>query len=168
MGESAGGHLAALVGLAGEHERFVSRDCEFSDVSSKVKAVVGVYGVYDLAAQWLHDQPARAGDHITGPFLGTSLLDDRFIYFEASPLSYVVRSADAPAFLVVWGTSDDVVDHATQSVPFFEALKQAGAYVRSIAVPGAPHYWMSEPLDEPGSYAGFVAPRLLRFLQAKL
>jgi hypothetical protein len=32
----------------------------------------------------------------------------------------------------------------------------------------AGHFWVSEPLDEPGSFPGFVAPRILRFLQEKL
>jgi hypothetical protein len=27
---------------------------------------------------------------------------------------------------------------------------------------------MNDPIDEPGSYAGFVAPRLLRFLAERL
>ena len=33
---------------------------------------------------------------------------------------------------------------------------------------GAGHYWVSDPLDEPGSFTGFFAPRLLRFLAEKL
>jgi len=35
-------------------------------------------------------------------------------------------------------------------------------------VPGAPHYWMSDPIEEPGSLTGFLAPRLLRFLAERL
>jgi hypothetical protein len=48
------------------------------------------------------------------------------------------------------------------------ALKQAGFFVRTCLLQGAPHYWMNEPIDEPGSYAGFFAPRLVRFLAEKL
>ena len=55
MGDSAGGHLAALVGLT---ER------------PQVQAVVGIFGVYDLAAQWQHDLVARPGDNISQGFLG--------------------------------------------------------------------------------------------------
>jgi len=40
--------------------------------------------------------------------------------------------------------------------------------VRATIVPGAPHYWMNDPIDEPGSLTGFVAPRLLRFLVERL
>ena len=48
------------------------------------------------------------------------------------------------------------------------ALKQAGFFVRTVIVPGAPHFWMWDPIDEPTSYTGFLAPRLLRFLQNQL
>src|SRR5262249_8812979 len=87
---------------------------------------------------------------------------------EASPLSYVSARANATAFLIVWGTDDDVVDPKEQSGAFLEALKQAGHYVRPVVLPGAPHFWIGDPLDEPGSQSAFLAPRLLRFLQARL
>jgi hypothetical protein len=51
---------------------------------------------------------------------------------------------------------------------FVTALKQAGFFVRTVIVPGAPHFWMRDPIDEPTSYTGFLAPRLVRFLQARL
>ena len=72
------------------------------------------------------------------------------------------------AVLLAWGSEDDIVDPRTQSVVMLEALKQAKHYVRTVIIPGAPHFWVSEPLDEPGSYNGFFAPRLLRFLQEQL
>ena len=155
MGDSSGGHLASLVALAG-------------DVSTKVKVAVCVYGVYDLAAQWRHDQLARPRDHIVENFLGTSLIDDRRIYFDASPLSYVSAKNNATAFLLAWGTADDVVDYREQGEAFLEALKQAGHYARTAVLPGAPHFWIGDPLDEAGSHSAFLAARLLRFLQAKL
>ncbi len=61
-----------------------------------------------------------------------------------------------------------MVDHKEQSEAFLEALKQAGHYVRSVVVAGAPHFWIGDPLDEAGSHSGFFAHRLLRFLQARL
>src|SRR5471030_316882 len=62
MGDSAGSHLAALVGLT---ER------------PQVKAVVGIVGVYDLVAQWHHDLPIRPEDSITKGFLGVNLPENR-------------------------------------------------------------------------------------------
>lgn len=153
MGDSSGAHLAALVALTAQQP---------------VKAVIGVYGVYDLAAQWRHDQLSRPRDHIVERFLGASLIDDRRPYFDASPISYVSAKNNSTAFLVAWGTADDVVDHHTQSVAFLEALKQAGHYARPAVLEGAPHFWIGDPLDEPGSHSAFLAHRVLRFLQAKV
>ena len=153
LGDSSGAHLVSLVALT---------------APQPVKAVVGVYGVYDLAAQWRHDQLSRPRDHIVERFLGASLIDDRRIYFDASPISYVSAKNNSTAFLVAWGTADDVVDCRTQSEAFLEALKQAGHYARPCPLEGAPHFWIGDPLDEPGSQSAFFANRLLRFLQAKV
>jgi acetyl esterase/lipase len=170
IGDSSGGQLASLVALAGEHPLF--KDGNSSDphgsVCTQVEVAVSIYGVHDLARQYRHDLLARPRDQIVEKFLGVSLLDDRRPYFDASPLSYVSASRSATAFLLAWGTGDDIVDHRDQGEPFLEALKQAGHYVRSVVLPGAPHFWIGDPIDEPGSYTGFFAPRLLRFLQTKL
>jgi acetyl esterase/lipase len=170
IGDSAGGHLAALVALAGDAPSFrESQEArEFSDISTRVKVAAPVYGIYDLAQHWRNDQLTRPHEQPVERFLGRSLIEDRHIYFDASPLSYVTRRQQAPDFLLVWGTEDDIVDPRTQSLPFLEALKQSGFYVRTVVVPGAPHFWISDPLEEPGSYSAFLAPRLLRFLQARL
>jgi len=170
MGDSSGGHLAALVALAGEHALF--REGNAADphgrVSTAVKACVPIYAVLDLARQWRHDQLTRFDDHIVQQFLGASLVEDRRAYFDASPISYVSNKNNATAFLVAWGTADDIVDHEEQSEAFVEALKQARYFVRTAVVPDAPHFWIGDPLDEAGSHSGFFAPRLLRFLQARL
>src|SRR3989441_5339506 len=170
MGDSSGGQLASLVALAGEHPLFKdgNRNDPHGSLSTQVKAAVSVYGVHDLARQWRHDQVSRPRDQIVEKFLGASLLDDRRIYFDASPLSYVSAKNNGTAFLLAWGTEDDVVDHKEQGEAFLEALKQAGHYVRSVVLAGAPHFWIGDPIDEPGSHSGFFAPRLLRFLQARL
>ncbi len=169
-GDSAGGHLASLVALAGDSERFAGahREDAHANVSTRVKAVVSVYGVYDLAAQWNHDLSTRPRDSIVAKFLGKQLYEDRQLYFEASPLSHVTVRANAPAFYLAWGTEDDIVDQPTQAIPFRDALKQAGYYVRTAIIPGAPHFWSSDPIEEPNSYSGIAAPRVLRFLEEKL
>jgi len=66
------------------------------------------------------------------------------------------------------GLAADLVDRKVQTDPFQLALKQAGFFVRTCIVQGAPHYWMNDPIEEPGSHSGFLAPRLVRFLQEKL
>jgi acetyl esterase/lipase len=52
IGDSAGAHLAALVALTGDTPPFSAAypSDPYAGVSTKVKVVVGVYGVYDLLA----------------------------------------------------------------------------------------------------------------------
>ncbi|HKT20211.1 MAG TPA: alpha/beta hydrolase [Stellaceae bacterium] len=170
MGDSAGAQLSALVALAGDAPLFAGayRDDEFAKESTRVKAVAGLYGVYDLAAQWQHDLVARPRDPITEKFLGAAPIDNRRLYFDASPLSYVTRDNNQTAFLIAYGTEDDVVDVATQSTVFVTALKQSGTFVRTSIVQGAPHFWGGDPIEEQGSFSGFFAPRLMRFLADRL
>lgn len=170
IGNSAGAHIAALVALAGDASVFAGayRDDQFSAQSARVKAMIGFYGVYDMAAQWQHDLVARPRDQITEKFLGSAPIDNRRLYFEASPASYVTRDNNQTAFLIAYGTEDDVVDIGSQSVAFVTALKQSGFFVRTSIAQGAPHFWGTEPLEEPGSFSGFFAPRLMRFLAERL
>lgn len=170
IGDSSGGHLAALAALGGKEKPFHGAypSDPFSDVSTAAKAVITVYGVFDMAEQWSHDQLARPLDQITQNYLGVAPMDNRRIYFESSPISYAEQSRRGPAFLVIYGTADDVVDYRTQSVPFIQALKQARFSVQPVVVEGAPHLWIWDPLHEQESFTHFLAPRLLWFLKARL
>jgi acetyl esterase/lipase len=164
IGDSAGAHLSALVALASEEPLFASGLAP----ADRVKAVIGFYGVYDMLAQWEHDQMTRPRDQITEKFLGGPPMISRKLFFEASPLSYVTVDKNSTRFLLIYGREDDIVDPATQSEKFLTALKQAGYFARTIVVPGAGHFWASEPMDEPGSFSAYTAPKLLRFLQTAL
>src|SRR6185503_20180014 len=99
-------------------------------------AVVSFYGVYDLVQQWNHDIAVRPRDSIVEKFLGKSPIDDRRIYFDASPISYATARQGGPSFLLIWGTDDDIVDHPQQAIPFRDALKQAQFFTRTLVVPG--------------------------------
>ena len=172
-GASAGAHLASLVGIAGNEPQFSTRyrDDPNAAVPADVKVVISYYGVYDMQAQWLHDQITRPRDQITEKFLGASPMQNRRIYFDASPTSYATVEKNEKSrtrFLLIHGTNDDIVDPQTQSQVFLTALKQAGFFARSIVVPGSGHFWASEPVEEPGSYGAQAAPQMLRFLQGAL
>jgi len=169
IGDSAGGHLAALVALAGEEPAYSSeyRNGPNAAVLPKVKAVVGVYGVYDMLAQWEHDQIARPRDQITEKFLGSAPMMNRKVFFESSPISYATVDKNTTRSLLVHGTNDDIVDPATQSTAFLTALKQAQFVARTVVIPGAGHFWLSEPLA-PGSFGAYAGPKVLLFLQAWL
>ena len=169
-GNSAGAQLAALVALAGDSAPFAGaypQDAHAA-VSTGVKVLVGTYGIYDLLAQWRHSQLGNPGDNLVESYLGCSPMQDRRRFFEASPLSHAVIANNNTAVHLSWGTEDDVVDHRSQSLEFLLALKQANFNVRTCVLHGAPHYWLSDPIEEPMSHSGFLAPRLLRFLAERL
>jgi acetyl esterase/lipase len=173
VGDSAGAHLAALVALAGDEPLFSTeyRNDPHAATPSNVKAVVGFYGVYDMPAQWHHDQITRPRDQITEKFLGLPPMQSRRTYFDASPISYATVDKNEKTrtrFLLVYGTHDDIVEPQTQTQPFYTALRQAGFFVRTITIPGAAHAWLPDPMDEAGGYNAQTAPQLLRFLQGSL
>jgi acetyl esterase/lipase len=172
MGDSAGAHLAALVALAADEPMFSSdyRNAPHAATPANVKTMVGFYGVYDMQAQWHHDQLARPRDQITEKFLGQSPMQNRRVYFDASPTSYATvdkREKLGTRFLLVYGTDDDIVDPATQSKVFLNNLKQAGFFARQTVIPGAGHFFTAWPV-EPGSYNAVAAPQILMFLEAGL
>jgi acetyl esterase/lipase len=168
LGASAGAHLAALAALSGKKFAGGYPQDAFAAVDSGVKALVGVYGIYDAVAMWTNYQLQGGRDNNFQKFMGVAPMENRQLYFDASPISYATLANNGIGVLHVTGTEDDLVDRKTQTEPFQLALKQAGFFVRPVIVPGAPHYWMNDPIDEPGSYTAFLAPRLLRFLAERL
>ena len=83
-------------------------------------------------------------------------------------MSYVETNDNATSFLLTSGTEDNIVDRVTQSEVMLTALTEAGKFARTSIVQSAPHFWASEPIEETGSFSGFFAPRLLRFLNERL
>jgi acetyl esterase/lipase len=170
MGASAGGHLASLAALSWSTGKFAKGYPQdpFASVDAGVKVLVGVYGVYDIPAMWTTYQLQGGADNNIQKFMGAPLMENRQLYFDATPISYATLSNNKIAVLLATGTEDDLVDRKAHTEAFMLALKQAGCFVRPCIVQGAPHYWMNDPIDEPGSYSGFLAPRLMRFLAEKL
>ena len=169
MGDSAGAQLGALVAFAGDSPNYANayHDDPYASVSTKVKAVVGVYGPYDLIKQWEHDLISRPTDNPTQNLMGFPPMQDRLAWYAASQVAHATFANSSTAFLLAYGTHDDIVDPG-QSEAFLLALKQAHFYVRTVIVQSAPHFWMADPVEEPNSFAGFLAPRLLRFLAQRL
>ena len=140
----------------------------FAAVDASVKALIGVYGIYDVPGDVDELSAARRPRQQHPEIHGRCRR-----WKTGSFISTLRRSAMRPfqqriGVLLVTGTEDDLVDRKVQTDPFQLALKQAGFFVRPCIVQGAPHYWMNDPIDEPGSLTGFVAPRLMRFLAEKL
>ncbi len=132
-GESAGGHLAALLGLA----------------DPAVTAVADWYGPADLTT--LAADAAATGISITDPgapdsrealLLGAPAADVPGPARAASPVAHV--RTGAPAFLLVHGTADRFVP-CRQSERLAEALTAGGADPRLHLLPGADHMWLGDP-----------------------
>ncbi|MFT5172587.1 MAG: acetyl esterase/lipase [Gammaproteobacteria bacterium] len=97
-GSSAGGHLAAFMGLAAH-----SADREYGhgiDAGS-LKAVISLYGMHDLSIGFHHDHP------FTEQFIGAAYVDDPAQYREASPIAHA--HCGAPPVLLMHGTIDGSV-----------------------------------------------------------
>jgi acetyl esterase/lipase len=150
-GESAGGHLAALLALTGSEPELEGSDGVVG-VDSSVKAVVDFYGVSDLATmpsliesfppEWIETLKASSGGLPPDPmsiFLRDSPLPEADRERLASPINHV--TADAPPFLLIHGESDSVVPFP-QSIAFRDALTAAGVPVELVPVPGADHVFL--------------------------
>jgi acetyl esterase/lipase len=130
-GDSAGGHLASLVGLLPKYSRF-DRGA-WGDQSSAVSAVADLYGPTDLATMTPTTRGARkAVLQEFGEPVGTR----GPVLTGASPVSYV--SAKAPPFLIVHGTADSLVP-ISQSTGLASRLRAAGVPVQLMIVAGAGH-----------------------------
>ena len=170
FGASAGAHLAALATLGGSSSIFKGAYPKdpHATVSTKVKALIGVYGVYDLADMWRRYQLQSPRENNIENFLGASPMDDPRLYFEASPINYATFANNQIGVFLSVGTEDDLVDRRAQTDAFLLRLKQANFFARTCIVQGAPHYWVGDPIEEADSYPGFMAPRLMRFLKERL
>jgi acetyl esterase/lipase len=169
IGDSAGANLAALVALAGDQFNSAYRDDANAAVSADVKVMIGFYGVYDMLAQWTSEQTTRPDNNAVEKFLGVPPMQNRRIYFEASPISYATVNRNKLKVLLIHGTHDDLVDPESQSGAFLAALTQAQFFARRIIIPGAGHFWAAEPFEsDPHSYSAQAIPRLMRFLESSL
>jgi acetyl esterase/lipase len=139
-GESAGGHLAALVGLTAQHAELEGAIGVLGQ-SSAVDVVVDWYGVADLALQperdWTPEVRATLPPEMLTP--PEELLvggQDEHALAAASPITYVAPGA--PPFLLIHGTADTVVRYA-QSEVLEQALTEAGVPVRLVTIEGTDH-----------------------------
>jgi len=162
-GESAGGHLAAMVALtAGVAELRGDVGKELADprTSDAVAAAAILYGVTDFAAQ-LGDElpPEQLLDSPEVRLLGATPELAPAIAAAASPVHHA--TADAPPMLLISGDADTVVP-LDQSVRLRDALVAAGARdVVLEVVPGADHCFDGvDPAGPVATVTRFLADRL--------
>lgn len=128
IGDSAGGHLALMVGLTGG-EAALEPPEPYRGISSRVQAVVSFYGPTNLP-EW-HD-----GQESCELLLGRPQQQAPELWTLASPVSRV--SADAPPILIVHGSEDKGIP-ASQARELDLILQQRGVRHELLIVEGAPH-----------------------------
>jgi acetyl esterase/lipase len=103
MGASAGGHLSLLVGLTAASDK-LEGELGYVDQSSRVQAVVNIFGPTDLVREY-ETAPGAVGFL---KFLCNGTPDTaRGTYETASPVKYVTR--DDPPVLTLHGDKDQLV-----------------------------------------------------------
>jgi dipeptidyl aminopeptidase/acylaminoacyl peptidase len=142
VGHSAGGHLAALAVIGGAD---FGAGCPYPPVTGV--ALVGLAGVYDTSA------PGGLPD----AFVGASREQDPQAWARANPVSRLLagRRVDGLSVLLLHGADDDVVP-LSQSIRFQAALRDAGARVRLVLVPGADHLGVIAAEAVADTITGFV------------
>ena len=143
-GSSAGGHLVAMLGTAGDIEAFeVGENLE---ISSRVQAVVDYFGptdfiqmdAYRLPDGLVHDAP----DSPESKLVGGPIQEHKDRVAKANPITYV--SKDDPPLLIIHGDQDKLVPYQ-QSVLLKDALEAVGARVTFYKVEGGGHGWFRDP-----------------------
>ena len=146
LGGSAGGNLAALMGMNIPNGEFPGEEGRYFDGDCFVKAAVDQFGPIDFRTMddqarangvsfVDHDQPTSAeSSYMGGPL---SDLSDEWLA-KASPISYI--SDDMAPLLVEHGCMDKLVPFA-QSIEFVNAIyQQLGAgRVEFVPLPNADH-----------------------------
>ncbi|TML14312.1 MAG: alpha/beta hydrolase [Actinobacteria bacterium] len=133
-GDSAGGHLVALLGTSGDVAPFDDPALGNQGYSSRVQAVVDWYGPASFTTfdtQLAADQCAKriAGSESTeSRLVGASIAVRPDLARAASPITYV--SADDPPFLIEQGKKDC-------AVPWQQSQELADSLAATIGAPNA-------------------------------
>jgi acetyl esterase/lipase len=161
MGESAGGHLVSLLGLAGRNAGFDVG--EYPRQSSAVQAVVDMSGPEDLTTtDWMTSPVALSAAEST---FGTPLGQLTPVLAKASPVTYI--RPGSPPFLVLHGAEDTVVppDQATELV---QRLNDGGNVANLVMALHADHWFRSVGPDPPDPSPPELAQRVTSFLEQYL
>jgi len=134
-GGSAGGHLAALMGLTVNESQYQPG---FEDADTSVAAAVPFYGIYDFTDAGVFGGDPEVFTKFLEPIVMQAFLaDERGKFVDASPLHHL--RADAPPFLVIHGDRDTLapVEDARTFVERLRAL--SGEPVLYAEMKGAQH-----------------------------
>jgi acetyl esterase/lipase len=155
MGFSAGGHLAALLGLS-NNNKVNSFYMNHEDFHFKIKLVIDYYGINDLTAL---KGPGATDPHAgVALLLGASAADRPDLAKIASPVTYIDK--DDPPFLIIHGDKDEAVDFS-QSTLLHLRLNASTVKNELMIIPNAPH--AGEMFD-----AKLIREKVFKYLQLYL
>ena len=165
-GESAGGHLVALLGTSGGNADLEGTVGGNLDQSSRVQAVCDWYGPTDLTqftaqATANGHPPGRFDAYIIRALFGGDPLQHLDLVAEANPLHYLPAgpATEVPPFLIMHGDRDRTVP-VGQSRILADALKTGGVPTTFRVVVGLGHGFPAGRSD--------VGPVTLDFFQRTL
>jgi acetyl esterase/lipase len=143
MGGSAGGYLAAIVGVS-NGVPYLEGDGPYKEYSSSVQAAIDQFGPIDFAR--MNDVPGTMNHNLaSGPesqFIGKPVQEAPDLVKKANPITYV--DANDPPILIMHGEKDlDVI--IQQSELFYEALIKSGVKTRFVRVQNAGHGFTPVP-----------------------
>jgi acetyl esterase/lipase len=130
FGASAGGHLVTFLGTRDTRD---NSDAALAKYSSRVQAVVDLFGPSDLASQKPVSDLAK---NIVINFIGKTPEQAPEVYKDASPLLFVDKTS-APT-LIFHGTADALVP-LDQSQVLYDALQKAGVESELVKFEGEGH-----------------------------
>jgi acetyl esterase/lipase len=144
IGESAGGHLVAMLGTSGGVAALEGDLGPYRGTSSRVRCVVDEFGPSELLA--MGDYPSRIDHNAPGSpesrLVGGTLQEHQEVARAASPIRYVSR--DDPPFLIIHGDADPLVPF-NQSERLHKALQGAGVKSLFVRVAGGSHGGFRNP-----------------------
>jgi len=156
-GNSAGGHLVAMMGVSGGVESLEGKLGKHLDQNSRVNCVVDFCGPSHLLSMGQfpskidHDAPSSPESQL----IGGALQENKKSADNASPITYVSKN-DAP-ILIVHGTDDPLVP-VNQAEIFHSALLKAGVKSEFLEMKGMGH----------GLGGTEVESRVRKFLESQL
>tara|TARA_Y100001934_G_scaffold115729_1_gene141648 strand:+ start:3753 stop:4832 length:1080 start_codon:yes stop_codon:yes gene_type:complete len=156
-GNSAGGHLVAMLGVSGGVKALEGKLGEHLDQDSRISCVVDFCGPTHFLSMGKfpsnidHDAPNSPESQL----LGGALQENKKVARKASPITYVTKD-DAPT-LIVHGSKDPLVPF-NQAEIFHKALTEAGVKNTFLRMEGMGHGLSGPIVDE----------NVRKFLEAQL
>jgi acetyl esterase/lipase len=156
-GNSAGGHLALLLGLIDRSSNLDERGGPFQAESSRVQAVASDSGPLDLLAEHKNRVLMTVIERfLGGPPAGARLAD----YKRASPINHL--GGKTPPLILIYGEADNQIDVRTAD-RFVAELSRTGqkeiSYFRLADVGHCPHSLIRVP---------YLRPVVIEFFQRAL